>query len=242
MPPGVAGTVVEVRVFNRHGIDKDERAMAIEREEIERLAKDRDDELAILDRNVYGRLHEALLNKQVAKATKGIKKDAKVTESALEEIPRSQWWEIALKNEKAMEGVEAIGKQYEDAKSRLEQRFVDKVDKLQRGDELPPGVMKMVKVFVAVKRKIQPGDKMAGRHGNKGVISQIVPIEDMPYLEDGTQVDIVLNPLGRAQPHECRTDFGDPFGVGLPGARHANLPRLWMSTTNPIKSSLSKTC
>jgi len=196
LPPGVAGTVVEVRVFNRHGVDKDERAMAIEREEIERLAKDRDDELAILDRNVYGRLHESLLNKQVAKAVAGLKKDAKVTEAVLDDMPRSHWWEIALKNEKAMEGVEAIGKQYEDAKSRLEQRFVDKVDKLQRGDELPPGVMKMVKVFVAVKRKIQPGDKMAGRHGNKGVISQILPIEDMPYLEDGTQVDVVLNPLG----------------------------------------------
>jgi len=196
LPPGVAGTVVEVRVFNRHGVDKDERAMAIEREEIERLAKDRDDELAILDRNVYGRLRESLLNKQVAKAVAGLKKDAKVTEAVLDDMPRSHWWEIALKNEKAMEGVEAIGKQYEDAKSRLEQRFVDKVDKLQRGDELPPGVMKMVKVFVAVKRKIQPGDKMAGRHGNKGVISQILPIEDMPYLEDGTQVDVVLNPLG----------------------------------------------
>ena len=196
LPPGVTGTVVEVRVFNRHGIDKDERAMAIEREEIERLAKDRDDEMAILDRNVYGRLHDTLLGKQVSKGPKGIKKDAKITEAILDDIPRSQWWEIALKNDKAMGEVEAIGKQYEDAKTRLEQRFVDKVDKLQRGDELPPGVMKMVKVFVAVKRKIQPGDKMAGRHGNKGVISQIVPTEDMPYLDDGTAVDIVLNPLG----------------------------------------------
>jgi DNA-directed RNA polymerase subunit beta len=196
LPPGVAGTVVEVRVFNRHGIEKDERAMAIEREEIERLAKDRDDELAILDRNVYGRLRDVLMHKQVSKGPKGIKKDSKVTEATLDDIPRGQWWEIALKNDKAMAEVEAIGRQYEEAKKLLEQRFVDKVDKLQRGDELPPGVMKMVKVFVAVKRKIQPGDKMAGRHGNKGVISQIVPVEDMPYLEDGTPVDIVLNPLG----------------------------------------------
>ncbi|MGD8551763.1 MAG: DNA-directed RNA polymerase subunit beta, partial [Methyloceanibacter sp.] len=196
LPPGVAGTVVEVRVFNRHGIEKDERAMAIEREEIERLAKDRDDEMAILDRNVFARLRDVLLHKIVAKGPKVIKKDAKLTEAMLEELPRSQWWEIALKNEKAMSEVEAIGRQYDEAKKRLEQRFVDKVDKLQRGDELPPGVMKMVKVFVAVKRKIQPGDKMAGRHGNKGVISQIVPIEDMPYLEDGQAVDIVLNPLG----------------------------------------------
>jgi DNA-directed RNA polymerase subunit beta len=185
-----------VRVFNRHGVEKDERAMAIEREEIERLAKDRDDELAILDRNVYGRLRDTLMHKVVAKGPKGIKKDAKVTEAMLDEIARSHWWEIALKNEKAMSEVEALRRQYDGAKKRLEQRFVDKVDKLQRGDELPPGVMKMVKVFVAVKRKIQPGDKMAGRHGNKGVVSKIVPVEDMPYLEDGTSVDIVLNPLG----------------------------------------------
>jgi DNA-directed RNA polymerase subunit beta len=196
LPPGVTGTVVEVRVFNRHGVEKDERAMAIEREEIERLAKDRDDELAILDRNVYGRLKDTLMHKVVAKGPKGIKKDAKITEALLDEVARSHWWEIALKNEKAMAEVEAIRRQYEEAKKGLEQRFVDKVDKLQRGDELPPGVMKMVKVFVAVKRKIQPGDKMAGRHGNKGVISQIVPIEDMPYLEDGAPIDIVLNPLG----------------------------------------------
>ncbi len=196
LPPGVSGTVVEVRVFNRHGVEKDERAMAIEREEIERLAKDRDDELAILDRNVYGRLKDVLMHKVVAKGPKGIKKDAKITEALLDDVARSHWWEVALKNEKAMAEVEAIRRQYEEAKKRLEQRFVDKVDKLQRGDELPPGVMKMVKVFVAVKRKIQPGDKMAGRHGNKGVISMIVPVEDMPYLEDGGTIDIVLNPLG----------------------------------------------
>jgi len=196
LPPGVSGTVVEVRVFNRHGVEKDERAMAIEREEIERLAKDRDDELAILDRNVYGRLKDVLMHKVVAKGPKTVKKDAKITEALLDEVARSHWWEIALKNEKAMAEVEAIRRQYEEAKKRLEQRFLDKVEKLQRGDELPPGVMKMVKVFVAVKRKIQPGDKMAGRHGNKGVISQIVPIEDMPYLEDGAPIDIVLNPLG----------------------------------------------
>jgi DNA-directed RNA polymerase subunit beta len=196
VPPGATGTVVEVRVFNRHGIDKDERAMAIEREEIERLAKDRDDEMAILDRNVYSRLSDILLGKQVASGPKGIKADAKITDAMLEDTPRSQWWQIGLKNEKAMEEIESIRRQYEDSKKNLEARFVDKVDKLQRGDELPPGVMKMVKVFVAVKRKVQPGDKMAGRHGNKGVISRILPVEDMPYLEDGTPVDVVLNPLG----------------------------------------------
>jgi DNA-directed RNA polymerase subunit beta len=196
LPPGVNGTIVEVRVFNRHGVEKDERAMSIEREEIERLAKDRDDELQILDRNVYTRLSQALMDKEVSRGPKGARKGTKITKEILAEIPRSQWWEIGLAEEKAMTEVEAINKQYEEAKRGLERRFVDKVDKLQRGDELPPGVMKMVKVFVAVKRKIQPGDKMAGRHGNKGVVSQIVPVEDMPYLEDGTHVDVVLNPLG----------------------------------------------
>jgi DNA-directed RNA polymerase subunit beta len=196
LPPGVNGTVVEVRVFNRHGVEKDERAMAIEREEIERLAKDRDDELQILDRNVYARLKSALLGKEAAKGPKNARKGTIISEPVLTELPRSQWWEIGLADEAAMAEVEAINKQYEDAKKSLERRFVDKVDKLQRGDELPPGVMKMVKVFVAVKRKIQPGDKMAGRHGNKGVVSMIVPVEDMPYLEDGTHVDVVLNPLG----------------------------------------------
>jgi DNA-directed RNA polymerase subunit beta len=196
VPPGVQGTVVEVRVFNRHGVEKDERALAIEREEIERLAKDRDDEQAILDRNVYGRLGEMLEGKTGIAGPKGFKKDSRITRAILDEHPRSQWWLFAVSNDRLMGEVEAIRKQYDESKKGLEQRFLDKVEKLQRGDELPPGVMKMVKVFVAVKRKIQPGDKMAGRHGNKGVVSKIVPTEDMPFLEDGTQVDIVLNPLG----------------------------------------------
>lgn len=196
VPPGVQGTIVEVRVFNRHGVDKDERALAIEREEIERLAKDRDDEQAILDRNVYNRLAELLEGRQGIAGPKGFKKDTKITRAVLEEYPKSQWWLFASPNDKLMAEIEAMRKQYDELKKGLEQRFLDKVEKLQRGDELPPGVMKMVKVFVAVKRKIQPGDKMAGRHGNKGVVSKIVPIEDMPFLEDGTHADIVLNPLG----------------------------------------------
>ncbi|MEJ1161192.1 DNA-directed RNA polymerase subunit beta [Prosthecomicrobium sp. N25] len=196
VPPGVQGTVVEVRVFNRHGVEKDERAMAIEREEIERLAKDRDDEQAILDRNVYGRLAEMLSGKIGIGGPKGFKKEQEINQELLEEFPRSQWWQFALADEKLMGEIEALRNQYDESRKRLEQRFIDKVEKLQRGDELPPGVMKMVKVFVAVKRKIQPGDKMAGRHGNKGVVSRIVPVEDMPYLEDGQHVDIVLNPLG----------------------------------------------
>ena len=196
VPPGVQGTIVEVRVFNRHGVDKDERAQAIEREEIERLAKDRDDELAILDRNVYTRVGELITGKKALSGPKGFKKDSKIERDMLDAYPRSQWWTFAVDDDNVMTSLEAMRKQYDDAKKSLEQRFLDKVEKLQRGDELPPGVMKMVKVFVAVKRKIQPGDKMAGRHGNKGVVSRIVPIEDMPFLEDGTHVDIVLNPLG----------------------------------------------
>ncbi|PHR21519.1 MAG: DNA-directed RNA polymerase subunit beta [Hoeflea sp.] len=196
MPPGTYGTIVEVRVFNRHGVEKDERAMAIEREEIERLAKDRDDEQAILDRNVYGRLSDMLSGNVAIAGPKGFKKGSEVNADAISEYPRSQWWTFAVEDEKLQGEIEALRAQYDESKKLLESRFMDKVEKVQRGDELPPGVMKMVKVFVAVKRKIQPGDKMAGRHGNKGVVSRILPCEDMPFLEDGTHVDIVLNPLG----------------------------------------------
>ena len=196
VPPGDAGTVVEVRVFNRHGIDKDERAMAIEREEIERLAKDRDDEQSILDRNVYARLKEMLFGKAATAGPKGYVVGTRLNDQMFEAQPRSKWWQFAVEDDRVMAEMEALHAQYEESRRLLEQRFIDKVDKLQRGDELPPGVMKMVKVFVATKRKLQPGDKMAGRHGNKGVVSRIVPVEDMPYLEDGTPVDIVLNPLG----------------------------------------------
>ena len=196
VPPGVQGTIVEVRVFNRHGVDKDERAQAIEREEIERLAKDRDDELAILDRNVYARLSEMLVGKLAISGPKGFKKDQVLTKEIVDEFPRSQWWIFAIEDDALMNELEMMRKQYDEAKKGLESRFLDKVEKLQRGDELSPGVMKMVKVFVAVKRKIQPGDKMAGRHGNKGVVSRILAQEDMPFLADGTPVDIVLNPLG----------------------------------------------
>jgi DNA-directed RNA polymerase subunit beta len=196
VPPGVTGTIVEVRVFNRHGIDKDQRALAIEKAEEERLAKDRDDELSILERNIFSRLEEILLDKVVVSGPRGLPMDTRITPAVLEAIPRHLWWQIGLSNEKAMAEIEALRKQFDESRARLDHRFADKVEKLRRGDELAPGVMKMVKVFVAVKRKLQPGDKMAGRHGNKGVISRILPIEDMPYLEDGTAVDLVLNPLG----------------------------------------------
>ncbi|MEO1495046.1 MAG: DNA-directed RNA polymerase subunit beta, partial [Pseudomonadota bacterium] len=196
MPPGDFGTVVEVRVFNRHGVDKDERAMQIEREEIERLARDRDDELEILERNIYARLKEMILGKVAVKGPKGIKPKSLIDEELLSSLSRGQWWQFALPDEDDARAVEALNGQFDQAKKVLEARFEDKVEKVRRGDDLPPGGMKMVKVFVAVKRKLQPGDKMAGRHGNKGVISRVVPEEDMPFLEDGTPVDFVLNPLG----------------------------------------------
>ncbi|WCL55628.1 DNA-directed RNA polymerase subunit beta [Gimibacter soli] len=196
LPPGVSGTVVEVRVFNRHGVDKDERALTIERQEIERLTKDREDERAILERNIYSRLKPLLVGKTITSGTKEMKKGTVVTEEGLAELKRITWWDLAVDDESSMRDIDALRKQFDESKGALQRRFDEKIEKLQRGDELLPGVLKMVKVFVAVKRKLQPGDKMAGRHGNKGVISRILPQEDMPYLEDGTPVDIVLNPLG----------------------------------------------
>jgi DNA-directed RNA polymerase subunit beta len=196
VPPGINGTVVEVRVFSRRGVDKDERALANERAEIERLAKDRDDECFILERSQFVRLKELLLRQTVVSGPKGMKSDVKITEATLAEFTPGQWRQIVVKHSKANDDLEALNKQFDDSIQIVQKRFEDKVEKLQRGDDLLPGVMKTVKVFVAVKRKLQSGDKMAGRHGNKGVISKIVPIEDMPCLSDGTPVDIVLNPLG----------------------------------------------
>tara|TARA_Y100000591_G_scaffold179945_1_gene155410 strand:- start:21313 stop:25407 length:4095 start_codon:yes stop_codon:yes gene_type:complete len=189
LPPSVRGTVVEVRVFNRHGVEKDERALAIEREEIKSLAKDKDDETAILERNTFDRLKDLLIGQDTTNA-------GTISSDSLSELPKNNWWHVELKDESVSESVEQLKVQFDAAEREVRRRFEDKVDKIQRGDELLPGVMKMVKIFVAVKRKLQPGDKMAGRHGNKGVISRIIPIEDMPHLEDGTPVDVVLNPLG----------------------------------------------
>ena len=196
VPPGVTGTVVDVRVFSRRGVDKDERALAIERAEIERLAKDRDDE--------SGDPRAQLLQPPQgpgAEPDRGLRPQGpegrhQDHREGAGRLHPGQWRQIAIKTDKRQLDLEALNKQFEESIDELNKRFENKVDKLQRGDELPPGVMKMAKVFVAVKRKLQPGDKMAGRHGNKGVISKIVPIEDMPYTEDGNSVDIVLNPLG----------------------------------------------
>jgi DNA-directed RNA polymerase subunit beta len=196
VPPGVSGTVLEVRVFSRRGVEKDARALAIERSEIERLAKDRDDERTILERSFYTRLKSLLLGHTIVSGPKGLTEGDTITEALLTGYTPGQWSRTVVGDDKVMADVEALRTYFEESIARLEGRFESKVEKVQRGDDLPPGVMKMVKVFVAVKRKLQPGDKMAGRHGNKGVISKIVPIEDMPHVEDGTPVDIVLNPLG----------------------------------------------
>ncbi|RZM32479.1 MAG: DNA-directed RNA polymerase subunit beta, partial [Sphingomonas sp.] len=183
LPPGVAGTVVEVRVFNRHGIDKDERAMAIEREEIERLKKDSDDERTILNRATWSRLREMLIGQTATAVPKnGPKKGVVIDQDVLDSVDRHEWWKFAVADDKTQSDLEAVKTQYDDAAKLILDKFHDRRDKLERGDELPPGVLKMVKVFVAVKRKLQPGDKMAGRHGNKGVISRILPAEDMPFL------------------------------------------------------------
>ena len=196
LPPGVAGTIVDVRVFNRHGIEIDDRTRAIQNEEIERLAKDREDERGILNRATYNRLRDMLIGQVAAAAPKGFKKGADITAEELEAVEKHEWWKFAVADDRVQGQLEAVKAQYDATVKAIQEKFEDRKEKLERGDELAPGVLKMVKVFVAVKRKLQPGDKMAGRHGNKGIISRILPQEDMPFLDDGTPVDFVLNPLG----------------------------------------------
>ena len=196
LPPGTSGTVVEVRVFNRHGIEIDDRTRAIQHEEIERLKKDSEDERNILNRATYNRLKDMLIGQTASAAPKGAKKGAVIDEATLDELDRIDWFKFAVADDNMQAQLEAVKSQYDEAIKAIKDKYEDRKEKLERGDELAPGVLKMVKVFVAVKRKLQPGDKMAGRHGNKGVISRILPQEDMPFLEDGTPVDLVLNPLG----------------------------------------------
>jgi len=194
--PGIEGIVVDVHVFSRRGVEKDERALSIEQEEISHLAKDRDDELAIIRRSFETRLKSMLLGQKVVDAPKGIAKNAVISEEILAEIPSSQWRKIVVKDEEVMAKAEELFAAFDARSAKIQKHFEDKVEKVQRGDDLLPGVLKMVKVFIATKRKIQSGDKIAGRHGNKGTISRVLPLQDMPYMEDGTPVDIVLNPLG----------------------------------------------
>ena len=196
LPPGVSGTVVEVRVFNRHGIEIDDRTRAIQHEEIERLRKDAQDERAILNRATYNRLRDMLLGQVASAAPKGVKKGETITEELLDGVEKFEWFKFAVADDGRQAQLEAVKSQYDEAVKVIDEKFEDRKEKLERGDELAPGVLKMVKVFVAIKRKLQTGDKMAGRHGNKGIISRVLPVEDMPFMEDGTPVDMVLNPLG----------------------------------------------
>ena len=195
-PPGTRGTVVDVRVFSRRGVEKDERAVSIEREEADRLAKDRDDERKILHRGFLRRLQDLLCD-QIATNTLGTcSAGAQITEQLLSSLPSHQWSRISVRDDSRQREIESHCAQYKDLVRLQEQSYASRLEKLQRGDDLAPGVMKTIKVFVAAKRKLQPGDKMSGRHGNKGVVSKIAAIEDMPHTEDGVPVDIVLNPLG----------------------------------------------
>ncbi len=196
VPPGMDGTVIDVRVFTRDGVEKDARALAIEKSELERVRKDLGDQQRILEDDLYSRVAAMLTAKTVEGGPKKLKAGTHIEQSYLEEVPREQWFEIRLREEEANAQLEAAAERLKAQHKAFEKRYEEKKVKITAGDDLAPGVLKMVKVYLAVKRRVQPGDKMAGRHGNKGVISTIVPIEDMPYLEDGTPVDVVLNPLG----------------------------------------------
>ncbi len=196
VPPGMDGTVIDVRVFTRDGVEKDSRALAIEEFELEHVQKDLDDQRRIREEDIFDRVERMLLNKQVDGGPNDLKSGSKVTKAYLESLEREQWFEIRLRNDTAHKQLEQVAERLREQREEFERKFDEKRNKITAGDDLAPGVLKMVKVYLAVKRRIQPGDKMAGRHGNKGVISMIVPVEDMPYAEDGTPVDIVLNPLG----------------------------------------------
>jgi DNA-directed RNA polymerase subunit beta len=196
MPSGMSGTVIDVQIFTRDGVEKDARALSIEAYELERIKKDLKDQYQIVEDDAYDRI-ERLLTGKVAEGGPGdIKAGDKIAKAYLQTIPREKWGEIRLREEAANTALEQIRAQLTVQSKKFDDLYDEKRKKLEEGDDLSAGVLKMVKVFVAVKRRLQPGDKMAGRHGNKGVISKIVPVEDMPYMEDGTTVDIVLNPLG----------------------------------------------
>ena len=196
VPSGMDGTVIDVRVFTREGVEKDERALSIEKAELEKIKKDLDDTRRIMEDDLYLRVEKHLTGKVAQGGPSGLKKDSKITVSYLKDLNRENYFEIRLKNDKANLQHERYAERLKSYQDEFEKLFKEKKEKITSGDDLAPGVIKMVKVYMAVKRRIQPGDKMAGRHGNKGVISTIVPVEDMPYMEDGTPVDIVLNPLG----------------------------------------------
>jgi len=193
---GTDGTVIDVQVFTRDGVDKDERAVSIEKDQLKQVRKDLDDQLRIVESAIYQRLENSLLGKVADKGPQGLKKGTKITAEFLTGLDPEEWFKLRMRDNDANDLLEHLADQVKEQRKVFDERFAEKKGKITRGDDLAPGVLKMVKVYMAVKRRIQPGDKMAGRHGNKGVISMIVPQEDMPYMEDGTPVDVVLNPLG----------------------------------------------
>jgi DNA-directed RNA polymerase subunit beta len=241
VPPGMDGTVIDVRVFTRDGIDKDSRALAIEEAELEAVRKDLDDQQRILENDIFERVERMLIGKVADGGPNKLSSGSKVTKAYLEELDKSKWFEIRLKNDQANAELEEAAKRLKAQQKEFVERFEEKKNKITAGDDLAPGVLKMVKVYLAVKRRIQPGDKMAGRHGNKGVISTIVPVEDMPYTEDGTPVDIVLNPLGVPS----RMNVGQVLEVHLGwaakalGGKIANLVETGAGTTQ-IKDLLNE--
>ncbi|MEW6354291.1 MAG: DNA-directed RNA polymerase subunit beta [Pseudomonadota bacterium] len=196
VPSGMIGTVIDVQVFTRDGVEKDERAQAIENSELAKVKKDLNDQYRIMENDTYQRIEKLLIGKTAEGGPKSLKGGGKITKAHLAEIAREKWFEIRLRNEEANEQLELMSEQLKQSRADFDKRYEEKRAKLTSGDDLGPGVLKMVKVYLAVRRRIQPGDKMAGRHGNKGVVSMIVPVEDMPYTADGTPVDLVLNPLG----------------------------------------------
>jgi DNA-directed RNA polymerase subunit beta len=196
VPSGMIGTVIDVQVFTRDGLEKDTRAKQIEDEALESIQKDLNDQRRIMEDDTYDRVEQMLMNKLADGGPNGLKAGAKITKAYLDEVPRHQWFEIRLRNDEANAQLETISEQIKQLRKDFDEKFEEKKHKITTGDDLAPGVLKMVKVYLAVKRRLQPGDKMAGRHGNKGVISTIVPVEDMPHTADGEPVDIVLNPLG----------------------------------------------
>ncbi len=196
MPSGSGGTVIDVRVFNRHGIEKDERSITIERAEIDLVQQDRIVEEEILNRSIKQRALQILDGHKLSKKIKNINQGDEINQDNISELSSSDIFKIDLNDTKKNEILNKLREQFDKASLDIKERFEDKVLKIRQGDDLLPSVMKMVKVFVAIKRRLRPGDKMSGRHGNKGVVSKIVPVEDMPYRENGKPVDIVLNPLG----------------------------------------------
>ncbi len=196
LPSGMSGTVIDVQVFTRDGIEKDARAKSIEEAELASYKKDLHDQYRIVEDDAYARIERLLIGKTAEGGPAGLKAGDRITKGYLEELARTKWFDVRMRNEEVNEALEQIRNQLGGFRKELDQRLEEKRQKLTSGDDLPPGVLKMVKVYVAVKRRLQPGDKMAGRHGNKGVISRVVPVEDMPYMADGTPMDIVLNPLG----------------------------------------------